>query len=133
MEDVRNKKDRFWIRLMEFGARTGCHQMPSRSFSYKGYQFPICARCTGLLVGELISIILIVCGLRIPYLLIFAFIAVMGIDWVIQYADLLYSTNVRRLITGLLCGVGVTYLYFYGLKWLFLTAKKIVMSVLFKF
>ena len=126
MENVRSKKDRFWIRLMELGARTGCHQMPSRSFFYKGYQFPICARCTGLLLGELISLILIVIGLRIPYSLILAFIAVMGIDWGIQYVELLNSTNVRRLITGLMCGIGVTYLYFYGIGWLFNIAKRIM-------
>ena len=35
----------------------GCHQIPERSFNYKGYQFPICARCTGILLGEIFGII----------------------------------------------------------------------------
>ena len=42
---------KLWIKLMEIGAMTGCHQMPERSFFFKGYQFPVCERCTGLLIG----------------------------------------------------------------------------------
>lgn len=41
--------------LMQIGKSSGCHQMPERSFSYKGKQFPVCARCTGIFIGQLIS------------------------------------------------------------------------------
>ena len=44
--------------FMKIGHTTGCHQMPERSFFWKEYQFPICARCTGLAVGYLIGIML---------------------------------------------------------------------------
>ena len=33
------------------GNHSGCHQMPERSFFYKGKQFPVCARCTGVIIG----------------------------------------------------------------------------------
>lgn len=45
-----------WLKLMKMGARLGCHQRPDRSFFYKGYQFPVCARCTGLFVGYFVGI-----------------------------------------------------------------------------
>ena len=28
-----------------------CHRRPDRSFFYRGKQFPVCARCTGTLLG----------------------------------------------------------------------------------
>ena len=49
-------KLKIWIKLMKMGAKLGCHQMPERSFFYKGYQFPVCARCTGLMAGYLLGI-----------------------------------------------------------------------------
>ena len=39
----------------------GCHARPDRSFFFRGRQFPICARCTGELVGMLIGIFVAVC------------------------------------------------------------------------
>lgn len=32
-----------------------CHQIPARSFLLGGQQFPLCARCTGLYLGAMIS------------------------------------------------------------------------------
>ncbi len=37
----------------------------------------------------------------------------MGIDWGIQYFKLHMSNNYRRLVTGILCGFGVTYVYLF--------------------
>ena len=34
----------------------GCHCLPERSFFIKGKQFPICSRCTGILVGIFLAI-----------------------------------------------------------------------------
>jgi len=45
-----SRKDKLWIAAMEWcGRYCGCHQMPERSFSVKGYQFPLCARCTPIM------------------------------------------------------------------------------------
>ncbi|MBP5160279.1 MAG: DUF2085 domain-containing protein [Lachnospiraceae bacterium] len=111
-----SRKDRIWMKLMEAGARTGCHQMASRSFSFKGYQFPLCARCTGVLAGELGGIALILAGYRMPRSLMASFVGIMGVDWWLQHARILESTNIRRLITGSLCGAGLTYAYFYAIR-----------------
>ncbi|QHQ63699.1 DUF2085 domain-containing protein [Anaerocolumna sedimenticola] len=91
---------------MALGERTGCHQMPERSFFYKGYQMPICARCTGVLIGYLLAV---------PGYIIFGFHSVFSIfscicmitDWVIQACKIKSSTNHRRLITGILGGYGI--------------------------
>lgn len=96
--------------LMMLGAMTGCHQMPERSFFFKGYQFPLCARCTGILIGELLAL---------PSLLLFqpslplaiALIVPMACDGMLQYVFSVMSNNVRRAITGLLAGYGYTSLY----------------------
>ena len=46
-----------WIKYMKYGKILGCHQKPERSFFYKGYQFPVCARCTGVVISSIISVV----------------------------------------------------------------------------
>ena len=98
---------------MEWGERVGCHQMPERSFFFRGYQFPVCARCTGVILGEIISIILILCAVRIKLVVALAMLLIMGVDWGLQFFKILLSDNVRRLITGTLGGFGLTYIYYH--------------------
>ena len=64
-----NKSDLIWIKLMEFGHRLGCHQMEERSFHFKGYQFPVCARCTGVIIGEIICIITLIFSIKLNIIL----------------------------------------------------------------
>lgn len=110
-----SKSDLIWIKLMEFGHRLGCHQMEERSFHFKEYQFPVCARCTGVLIGEIITIVLLILGIKINLLISTALLLIMGFDWFIQYIKLLPSTNIRRLITGTFGGIGLTYIYYYAI------------------
>lgn len=96
-----------WIKLMEFGANIwGCHQIPERSFTYKSYQFPVCARCTGLMFGYLIAFVMLVCGCSVPLRISVIFLLAMLIDGGLQYLKLLQSNNIRRVITGFLAGIG---------------------------
>ena len=111
-------QDKVWLKLMEWGHALGCHQMESRSFSFHGYQFPLCARCTGVFIGELAAIVLIIAGVRLQLIAIAAGIGIMGLDWLIQYLEIRMSNNIRRLITGTLCGTGVTYIYFYVFRFI---------------
>ena len=107
------KIDKMWIALMEFGHRIGCHQMESRSFSFQGYQFPVCARCTGVIFGELITIILLIMNWKIHWITAIILLLIMGLDWLIQFLNIKESNNIRRLITGFLGGVGLTFMYYY--------------------
>lgn len=98
--------DSFWIKLMTIGAKADCHQRADRSFFYKKYQFPICARCTGLIIGYIAAIA------SIPFYLVDFRIGVlccsiMFLDWFIQFLKILESTNIRRLITGVVGGFGI--------------------------
>lgn len=96
--------------LDELGECSGCHRMPDRSFFYKGHQFPVCARCTGVCIGQL-SAILINCMVSVPMHISILLLAIMGFDWSIQELKIKSSTNFRRLITGILGGFGLFSLY----------------------
>ena len=98
---------------MGIGARMGCHQMPDRSFFLKGYQFPVCARCTGVVLGEFLAIIALLCGIRIYSIYAGLLVAPLVIDGGLQYVRILQSNNARRVTTGTLAGFGLTYLYYY--------------------
>ena len=81
----------------------GCHCRPERSFRYKGEPFPICARCTGELIGMIAAIASY--GLYHPPLWILLLLAVpMLIDGFTQRLTAYESRNVRRLWTGTLFG-----------------------------
>ncbi|MFP4478620.1 MAG: DUF2085 domain-containing protein [Candidatus Izemoplasmatales bacterium] len=94
--------------MMKIGRSIGCHQKSCRSFFYKNFQFPLCSRCTGIVIGELvIAPILLIIGYNNLYLNLFLLI-IMGIDGGLQYFDLLKSNNIRRFITGLGGGYALT-------------------------
>ena len=43
--------------------------------------------------------------INIPFYIDFIFLAIMFIDWFIQYKNIKESTNLRRFITGNLAGI----------------------------
>ena len=118
-----NKKEKIWISFMEYGHRIGCHQMPERSFFLNGYQFPVCARCTGVILGEIIAVILILLGIRFNIVVSIFLLLIMGFDWFIQFIKILQSNNARRLITGVTGGIGLTYIYYYLLVYIIEVVK----------
>lgn len=111
----KNIPDTRWLRWMLWGEKLGCHQMAERSFFYKGYQFPVCARCTGVIVSSVISCI-VFAFYHLNWKLCVFMCAVMFVDWLIQWMDIRESTNLRRLITGLIGGYGFMTLQLYVYK-----------------
>lgn len=95
-----------WRKIMRFGRMMGCHQMPERSFFIRGRQLPICARCTGVFLGQTFSVVLF-WVYEPPLFMCLLFCLLMFIDWLLQYKKIMESTNVRRMITGTLCGYGM--------------------------
>lgn len=93
------------------GNRSGCHQMVDRSFFYKGKQFPVCARCTGVFAGHFIAVILFLIKRQISFKACCALIGIMGIDWGVQEVGIKQSTNVRRVISGFCGGLGLFSIY----------------------
>ena len=63
------------------------YRMPERSFFYKGKQFPICARCTGILVGYLFGIHILYCK-KMHLLFEFSLLIPIAIDGLEQCMDI---------------------------------------------
>lgn len=117
--------DKQWIRLMELGEMLGCHQMPERSFFIKGFQFPVCARCIGVILSAIIATIIFF-KKRLPIGLCLAMSSVMLLDWGMQYLKIKESTNSRRLITGLIGGFGYSTLHLYFYSFVYKKIKELI-------
>ena len=100
------KSDETWKKLMKLGENTGCHQLPERSFFFRNYQFPVCARCTGVITGYIIAVPIYVLSGFHKRLSILLSLIMLG-DWSFQKSGVKESTNIRRFITGVLGGFGV--------------------------
>lgn len=107
-----------------------CHQLPERSFRLgSGTYFPVCARCTGVFVGQMFALVYIfVRGANISMYFLLLTIPLL-LDWLVQYTGLRESTNTRRVITGAVGGFGLGVLYYsvavFGLEFLVRLAKLI--------
>ncbi len=108
---------KLWISFLKFfnrvGDLSGCHQIPERCFKIHGYIFPICARCTGVIIGETISIILLFFNIKLHLYINVFLLFIMGIDWFIQHINILESNNIRRFITGIMGGFAIINIYYY--------------------
>lgn len=101
--------------IYDIGDKSGCHQLPDRSLYWNGYKFPVCARCTGVAIGQTLAVIL---GfiVNIPIFLSIFFLSVMGIDWGLQEFKIKESNNYRRILTGILGGFGLFSIYIHIIK-----------------
>ena len=119
-------KEHTWLKSMEWcGKYCRCHQMPERSFFFKGYQFPLCARCTGIALGYIVALVCLpFCALSRKGVRRGAscghvsrrFVALMlplAIDGTVQYFTPYESTNFRRVVSGFLYGFSFTSLILY--------------------
>ena len=94
---------------------SGCHQKPERSFYFKGFQFPLCARCTGAFLGQLLGFLWVL-FLR-PKAGMLLLLGPMAADGISQRAGWRESNNVLRFITGLLGGFGLVVGMLAMIKW----------------
>lgn len=109
--------------IYEIGDCSGCHQLPERSFFWKGHQFPVCARCTGVAIGQAFAVFIAFIK-DIPLKISILCLSIMGIDWGIQELGIKESTNYRRLFTGILGGFGLFSIYASIIKKIFVHFKK---------
>jgi uncharacterized membrane protein len=84
-----------------------CHCRPDRSFFYKGVQFPVCARCTGIFIGFLILPYFLISQSNWGLLLSVLLILPTYLDGWIQTIWEIESTNMRRVTTGFVAGLGM--------------------------
>jgi uncharacterized membrane protein len=85
---------------------TLCHRLPHRSFFWKGKQFPVCARCTGIHLGYFSMPIFLFNLWEIPVLWAISMAIPTYLDGIRQYITKRESTNLIRVITGFVAGVG---------------------------
>lgn len=103
-----SRKDKIWIKLMEICFKYwGCHQMPERSFFINKYQFPVCARCTGMMVGYIMALFLVIIKINIKLIFCILLMIPMIIDGCVQYKTTYLSNNLKRFITGIMYGIGL--------------------------
>ena len=98
-----SRADRLWMYSMKTCRKyCGCHQMPERSFFIGAYQLPLCARCTGIVAGHVLGIV-VSCFCRVPFRSLVLTLPLMA-DGMAQKFTSYESTNGRRLVTGILYG-----------------------------
>lgn len=85
----------------------GCHCRDDRSFYYKGEKFPVCARCTGELIGMVFSIILIVSSNVLSLMWCVVLMLPLIIDGFSQQLTSYESNNLKRIVTGFFFGISL--------------------------
>ncbi|MCW7503882.1 DUF2085 domain-containing protein [Leptospira paudalimensis] len=84
-----------------------CHQLSERSFYYKGSQFPVCARCTGVIIGQIFALLsIIIQPIRFGFIAYISLMLPALIDWSLQEFIQIKSNNFRRIVTGSFLGFG---------------------------
>ena len=88
-----------------------CNLNIERAFFIGNFCFPLCVRCSAIVLGVLLTVVLIQLfkiKLKGKFFVVWILlIAPCLIDGIMQYGFGVESTNLRRLITGLLSGVGI--------------------------
>jgi len=97
-----------WNAVYSCGDRL-CHQKADRSFFINGNQMPFCSRCTAIWLGLAIGLgFILFYQIQLNEKFLFAIIlsiVPLGIDGVGQLLGFWDSTNIVRLITGLMAGI----------------------------
>ena len=86
-----------------------CHGIPERCLHIWGVPMPICARCTAIYGGLILSFVVFLILPRmkesVARMVLYAALVPMAVDGLTQLAGLRLSTNPLRVETGLLAGV----------------------------
>jgi uncharacterized membrane protein len=107
-EDKINDMDLPWGFVYSAGDRL-CHQKAERSFFINDNQMPFCSRCTAIWLGLVIGLGFMVfytiqLNEKFLFAIMISFVPI-GVDGIGQLFGFWESTNVVRVITGLLVGM----------------------------
>ena len=90
-----------------------CHQIPERSFFIFGVQMPLCCRCTGLYLGGLVFIVLLL-KRKLPGMIpVFVLLSVAFMDFTLKKWTGWDGTNIIRFFTGTAYGFAAPALLLY--------------------
>ena len=97
-----------------------CNNRADRGIYINGFCLPLCSRCTGILTGAVAGTIILKAGKKklsqVTGLAGVAMLVPTAVDGVVEYVYGKESTNKRRLVTGLIAGVGCTVIEIYALQ-----------------
>ncbi|MDD5747503.1 MAG: DUF2085 domain-containing protein [Actinomycetota bacterium] len=121
MESIKNAL--LWV-MRQIGYAI-CHQIPSRCLEFDGRTLPVCARDTGIYLSFffcMLAFLIIYRGKapkhpsRKKLLIVALMIVPTVVDAITSYAGLRESTNLVRLLTGVLAGASISALVFPFMK-----------------
>src|SRR5579863_234725 len=92
-----------------------CHQRQDRSFFIRRRQLPLCARCTGILVGSFTVPVYLA---HIRWTLAVTLVALFTVDSLTQLCGLRSSNNVLRFVTGMGFSIAILGLTVGAARWL---------------
>ena len=95
-----------------------CHQLADRSFAVNENQMPFCARDVGIFIGLAAGMALVILLTpRFSWLVLAALILPILLDGGVQLTGVYESSNPLRLLTGVLGGIGASYLLGHFADW----------------
>lgn len=104
----------------------GCHARADRSFFFRGKQFPICARCTGELIGMITGIPIAIFIGYPDFSVVLLMMLPMVFDGFLQLLTSYESGNIRRVVTGTIFGVAFIFCFIYFHRACFTLAAEIL-------
>jgi uncharacterized membrane protein len=139
--------------ILKFIDKTGfsvCHQLPERTLLFGKILMPVCARCSGIYIGFLCTIVFLFIVFRkresdLPpvYIIVTAVIFILSaiVDGFFSYLGFYETNNIIRLVTGYMFGAGLSiiiypvfvYQYFknYQRKKIFYSYKQFIYFIIF--
>lgn len=94
-----------------------CHGIPERCLVVRGRRMEICARCFGCNIGHLGALVLFIIGHLPAWYWGATALGTMFIDWGAQEMFGHMSNNPRRVLTGVIGGLGMGILFWTSVRW----------------
>ncbi len=103
-----------------FGIVPICNKIAERALTINGFVFPICYRCLAISLSIFLFLPFFALGLnnynKTFFIISIIFMIIGIIDGLLQYGFGFTSTNLRRVFTGGLAGIGFSYFITYIIK-----------------
>jgi uncharacterized membrane protein len=101
-------------RLLNIGRLPVCNQKPQRAPHLFNFCFPLCWRCSSILFALIAFRYVLKCLDMRPGMLTGMLLLIpCAVDGTLQYYFYIESSNARRIMTGLLAGMGLTIIAVY--------------------
>lgn len=103
------KNSSIWYKLIFILIGITCHQDPTKSFYFLNNQIPVCGRCFGIYAGLIAGLLIypLFKNIKTKSSPTLKLIPVFILPILIDGAFNILETNIERMITGLIFGIGL--------------------------